>query len=241
MNGERGRTGIFVSYSHKDREWLDRLRVHLVPYLRGEKQSFWDDSQIRPGQSWREEIQRAMQTVRVAILLVSPDFPASDFIANVELPTLLKEAKGSVTLLWVPVRAAAWEATPLRDFQAAWDPRRPLASLRPAQRDEALVTIARSAGAAAGVSALAIALRIADDFEPEVNAFVKGQPEPEAFRRSEVPGQTERSVSSDPAAFVDDLADPRNGNVQIPREPVDTQPQWFHEFFLQDFAGVNRW
>jgi hypothetical protein len=37
MTTAKLRTGLFVSYSHKDREWLDKLEIFLKPVLRGEK------------------------------------------------------------------------------------------------------------------------------------------------------------------------------------------------------------
>jgi internalin A len=52
---------------------------------------------------------------KVAVLLVSPDFLASDFIYECELGPFLKEAKqGGVRILWVPVRDSAYKQTALR-------------------------------------------------------------------------------------------------------------------------------
>lgn len=70
------RPRVFVSYSHNDREWLERLRVHLKP-LRGQI-DLWDDTRIKPGAVWYEEIKRGLEGARAALLLVSADFLASD-------------------------------------------------------------------------------------------------------------------------------------------------------------------
>lgn len=91
---------VFISYSHEDATYLDRLLVHLEPLKREGLVKYWSDQQIRPGSNWREEIANAIEKAGVAILLVSPDFLASEFISTDELPPLLQAAKerGAVIL-----------------------------------------------------------------------------------------------------------------------------------------------
>jgi hypothetical protein len=68
------RTTIFVSYSHKDRKYLERLQVHLTDLARQGIINLWSDTKITPGANWREEIRRAIEAAAVAVLLVSADF-----------------------------------------------------------------------------------------------------------------------------------------------------------------------
>lgn len=173
------RSGVFISYSHADREWIDRLRVFLAPHLRGEQLAAWDDTQIQAGSNWREEIERAIARARVAVLLVSPNFLASDFIANVELPLILQEVDRGLTILWIAVRFSAYQRTPLSQLQAANDPSRPLDALSRPEQDRALVEVAERIATAADVNAFANTFRIIDDFAPQLKAFVQGQPEPQ--------------------------------------------------------------
>ena len=77
-----------MSYSHEDRPWLERLRVHLRPLERAGLVDLWDDRRIKPGTRWRDEIRNAMAEARIAVLLVSADFLASDFIASNELTVI---------------------------------------------------------------------------------------------------------------------------------------------------------
>jgi transcriptional regulator with XRE-family HTH domain len=87
------RSHVFVSYAHKDHEYMDRLRVHLKPLERLKKIEYFVDTQIKPGEKWKEEIAGALSRSTIAVLLVSADFLASDFIANNEIPQLLKKAE----------------------------------------------------------------------------------------------------------------------------------------------------
>ena len=135
------RRQIFVSYSHEDTKWREDLEKHLKPYLRGSILS-WSDQQITPGSEWFKEIQDALANSKVAVLLVSPDFLASDFIHEHELGPFLQEAKqGGVKILWVPLRDCAYKKTALKDYQAVLDPGTPLAKMIEADRDSAWVRI----------------------------------------------------------------------------------------------------
>jgi hypothetical protein len=74
--------------------------------------------------------------------LVTPDFLASDFIHEHESVPLLHEAEeGRVRILWVPVRDSAYKQTRLKNYQAAIDPKKPLATWPKAKRDQAWVKI----------------------------------------------------------------------------------------------------
>jgi formylglycine-generating enzyme required for sulfatase activity len=137
------RTQVFISYSHEDAEWLTRLQTMLRPLTRNHTLTVWDDTRIQAGTRWKEEIQQALARAKLAVLLVSPNFLNSDFIANHELPPLLKAAEeGGLTILWVAVRASLYKETEIAEFQAVNNPAKPLNSLEPWQVDEELVKIA---------------------------------------------------------------------------------------------------
>ncbi len=136
------RPRVFVSYSHNDREWLERLRVHLKP-LRGQI-DLWDDTRIQPGDLWYDEIKRGLEGARAALLLVSADFLASDFISSEELPVLLKSAaEGGTDILIIvlgPCRFASVEG--LSRYQTVNDPKEPLIGLPRVRQEEVFVSAA---------------------------------------------------------------------------------------------------
>jgi len=93
---------IFISYSHNDREYLDRLLIHLKPLEKEGLIDVWADTRLKAGDQWRVEIKKALDRASVAILLVSADFLASDFITENELPPLLLKAQEQGTRI-IPV------------------------------------------------------------------------------------------------------------------------------------------
>jgi hypothetical protein len=139
------RTRVFVSYSHADAEWLERLQKHLKP-LQRDGMEVWDDTRLKAGEQWREEIRQALSATKIAILLISADFLASDFIVTDELPPLLKAAEeDGATILPVivsPCRFTRMES--LSRFQAVNDPAKPLVQLRRANREKVLDDVARA-------------------------------------------------------------------------------------------------
>lgn len=136
------RNQVFISYSHKDRKWLQELRTTLTPLIRNQTVLSWDDSQIVAGSEWRKEIEKALNSAKVAVLMVSPNFLESEFIAERELPQLLKAAKEeNLVVLWVHVSHCMYGVTEIEIYQSAHDPSRPLRGLKKAERDQVLVKI----------------------------------------------------------------------------------------------------
>lgn len=68
---------VFISYSHKDEAWKDRLMTHLGVLQREGLLDTWDDRRIGAGANWYEAIQQAIERASVAILLISADFLTS--------------------------------------------------------------------------------------------------------------------------------------------------------------------
>jgi len=140
------RDQVFVCYSHRDATYLDRLQVHLRPLERAGLMDLWSDRRLEPGDDWRREIELALSRARAAILLVSADFLASDFIQEVELPHFLSSAEeGGCWILPILVRPSMFDDTPsLARFQHVNPGGVTLSEMEPNEGERVLVQIARS-------------------------------------------------------------------------------------------------
>jgi len=65
---------VFISYSHQDRRWRDRLVIALKPSPEPTKISYFDDTQLHPGEHWWSTLDREIGRPNVAVLLVSANF-----------------------------------------------------------------------------------------------------------------------------------------------------------------------
>lgn len=137
------RKKVFISYSHADKDFLIDIQRHFKPFLKDI--DFWDDSKIMPGQKWKEEIKKAINQSKVAILLVSADFLGSDFISTDELPPLLEAAENEgaviLTLVLKPCLFEKFET--LNQYQAMNPPSRPVIKMEYTEKEELYVNLVR--------------------------------------------------------------------------------------------------
>lgn len=172
------RKTVFVSYAHEDRTWVDELSKHLAPWIRDHRINLWDDSRIEPGSNWLSEIERALEEAKIAVLFVSKDFLASDFIVNNELPTIVKRAEeGNLRLIWISISFAAYKETILSTFQSANDPEKPIESLSKPERDQTFVQVASSIANSCTIGSFAKSLRIIDETTEPIEAYLEGRQE----------------------------------------------------------------
>jgi hypothetical protein len=139
------RPKVFISYSHKDRRWLDRLLVHLKPIEREGRFDLWDDTKIAAGQRWKDELRDALETAKVIVLLVSADYLASDFIIEEELPALLDRTSASgTTIIPVILSPSLFNHTNLGMFQAINSPEHPVCNMSPIEQETMFVRVSQT-------------------------------------------------------------------------------------------------
>src|ERR1700741_414417 len=100
------KNSLFISYSHKDSDWLEQLRKNLSALEQQGLIDMWDDSELRAGEKWAPQIAEALPRCAGAVLLVSDDFLNSSFITGVELPALLSAAEQGEKkkIFWIHIR-----------------------------------------------------------------------------------------------------------------------------------------
>lgn len=148
------RARVFVSYSRADSMWLDRLRGFLKEDL-----DIWDDSAIQPGGDWFENIRETLDSASVIVCLLSPDYLASPFLAQEEIPYIFEKRRHEgAAVVPIVVRPCEWQNYAwLRETQVIPADGRPLSELRGPQADTALQGVAEMIEALAGGEALSIA------------------------------------------------------------------------------------
>jgi len=128
---------VFISYSRADIDSLKRVQVHLKPFEKQGRIDLWDDTKIKAGEHWEENIEKALNKAKIAILLISADFLASDFITDNELPPLLKAAEEKKTVILI-VKVKPCHITKdsnLTQFQAIHDLKTSVAEQTTANRE----------------------------------------------------------------------------------------------------------
>lgn len=61
------RTGVFVSYSHSDQIWQERLVTHLAVLERQNLIHVWADTRLQIGERWEKQIDDALAACQVAV------------------------------------------------------------------------------------------------------------------------------------------------------------------------------
>ncbi|MDD5323007.1 MAG: toll/interleukin-1 receptor domain-containing protein [Methylococcales bacterium] len=138
------RKKVFISYAHKDENHRKRLIEHLKVLENQQLVDIWDDRKIGAGQHWYNEIDRQLQSCKVAVFLVSPAFLGSKFISTVEVPTLLsRHQQQGMQVVPLLIRDCTWELMPwLTAMQMRPAEAEPLSNT-PRKRDQQLKQVAQ--------------------------------------------------------------------------------------------------
>jgi hypothetical protein len=120
---------IFCSYSHCEKDVVLKKEFDsaMRPYTRKKSFHVWDDGSIVAGDEWRQHIDQHLTSADIIVFLVSPDFLASDFCCEEELPAALARGmRKEAVLVPIIIRDCAWKETDLAQLQALPKDARPV-------------------------------------------------------------------------------------------------------------------
>jgi hypothetical protein len=189
-------TVVFFSYSHVDEKLRDRLELALTMLKReGAIQSF-HDRRIEAGMDLDGKIFGELERADVILVLVSPDFLASNYCYDRELMRALERYReGSARLIPIVLRPCEWQRSPLAGIMALPTDGKPVTKF--ADLDDAFLDISMGIRAAIdGITATRL---------------------PAAFDGPEASRAAPTARKSDPDVAVAGRSGPNGGEVLSPR------------------------
>ena len=104
------RNRLFISYSHEDTKWLEAITKQLAVLQAEGLVSICNDSQLRVGEDWYQQLNEMMLGARLGLLLISAPFLSSEFVRIQEIPRLFeRHAEGGMTLYPLLVEPCPWK------------------------------------------------------------------------------------------------------------------------------------
>lgn len=198
---------LFFSYSHKDEALRDQLEVHLAMMKRQGLIESWHDRRIDAGSDFNESISSNLEAADIILLLVSPDFLASEYCYEKEMMRAMeRHAAGDAVVLPVILRPCDWHGAPFGRLLAV-------------PKDGKPVTKWPSL----------------DDAFLDVTTAIKARLEKhstQAVPRAPSGGATARSTRQNPAQVQGRTSLPRSSNLRVAKEFSERDRDAFlHESF----------
>src|SRR2546421_1126439 len=109
---------IFFCYAHEDEALLKKLKTHLRPLQRQGYIDVWHDRDITAGAEWEREISEHLNSAHIILLLVSPDFMASDYCYSNEMKRAMERHDlGEAYVIPILLRPTYWKGAPFAKLQ----------------------------------------------------------------------------------------------------------------------------
>jgi len=97
---------------------LTYLRKHLAPLERQGQITIWSDTNLNAGVEWEKELHQHLESADIVLLLISPDFMASDYCYSTEMArAIARHNEGSAQVIPILLRATFWQNAPFAKLQ----------------------------------------------------------------------------------------------------------------------------
>src|SRR5258708_3199226 len=132
---------LYYCYASEDKMLRDELDKHLVTLKRQGRITTWHQDEIKAGTDWKREISVHLQQSDIILLLISPDFLASEETYREEMAqAFIRHEQHQALVIPVLLRPTDQEGTPINKLQALPTNRKPVTQWN--NRDEAFLEIA---------------------------------------------------------------------------------------------------
>ena len=133
---------IFYCYAHEDKALRTELAKHLSPLQHLEHIINWYDGEVLAGTVREDKIMTQLNAAHIILLLISPDFVASDYCYSKEMRRAIERHEAKEALV-IPIilRPIAWNKLPFAHLQVLPFGGKPVCSPLWANRDEAFYDV----------------------------------------------------------------------------------------------------
>lgn len=132
---------VFCCYAHEDQAMLEQLKKQLILLQRQGQITIWSDTDLNAGVEWEKELHQHLESADIFLLLISPDFMASDYCYGIEMQRAIqRHNEGSARVIPVLLRPAFLQGAPFAELQMVPTHARPVTQWR--NRDDAFHDIA---------------------------------------------------------------------------------------------------
>ena len=104
------RERIFISYARSDERTAVALAGHLRQLETAGNVGVWFDGRLEIGESWERRILDEVRRSDIILLLVSPNYLASRFVVDYELPLIEEIQATGARVVPVIVAPCAWRS-----------------------------------------------------------------------------------------------------------------------------------
>jgi len=132
---------VFYSYAHEDEKLRNELDKHLRLLQRQNLIFGWHDRRIGAGTMWGDQIDEHIHSAHIILLLISPDFIASQYCYDQEMAVALaRHSRREALVIPIILRPVNWKGAPFGHLQALPRDTKPVTTW--ANQDEAFAAIA---------------------------------------------------------------------------------------------------
>ncbi|HEU5228449.1 MAG TPA: toll/interleukin-1 receptor domain-containing protein, partial [Ktedonobacteraceae bacterium] len=134
---------ISIIYAEADKHYKERLRTHLAPQIRSKLIELWDEDSLSGGTDKLKEVSKHIISSRIILLMVSPDFAASEECYTEMELAMQQRADDKAVVIPIRVRPTDWPGAPFEGLLPLPRDGKPISSLSSSQMDEAWRDVAK--------------------------------------------------------------------------------------------------